>query len=36
MLETLVEQQVIFLVLGAAVGIGVLSKLITRITLGKW
>lgn len=35
MLETLVEQQVIFFVLGAAVGIGALSKLITRITLGK-
>ena len=35
MLETLVEQRVIFFVLGAAVGIGVLSKLITRITLGN-
>lgn len=35
MLETLVEHQVIFCVLGAAVGIGLLSKFITRITLGK-
>lgn len=35
MLETLVEHQVIFCVLGAAVGIGVLSKLIMRITLGR-
>lgn len=35
MLETLVRNEVIFCVLGAAVGIGVLSKFITRITLGK-
>lgn len=35
MLETLVEHQIIFCVLGVAVGIGVFSKLIMRITLGR-
>ncbi len=35
MLETLVENQIIFYAMGAAVGIGVFSKLITHITLRR-
>lgn len=36
MLETLVENQIIFYAMGAGAAIGVLSKLIAHFTLEEW